>query len=42
MVIVREKDNNTLKISIDDQVEGSQVRIQMDKIAIPDKINFDK
>ena len=42
LLIVREKDNNTLKIAIDDQVEGSQVRIQMDKIAIPDKINFHK
>ena len=42
LITVREKDRNTLKISIDDQVEGSQVRIQMDKIDIPDKINFHK
>ena len=42
LLTVREKDNNTLKIVVDDQVEGSQVRIQMDKIAIPDKINFHK
>ena len=42
LVIVREKDNNTLKISIDDQLEGSEVRIQMDKIAILEKINFHK
>ena len=42
LVTVREKDSNTLKIAIDDQVAGSQVRLQMDKIAIPDKINFHK
>ena len=27
---------------MDDQVEGSQVRIQMDRISIPEKINFHK
>ena len=42
LLIVRERDNNTLRIVVDDQVEGSQVRIQMDRIAILDKINFHK
>ena len=42
LLTVRERDNNTLRIAIDDQTEGSQVRIQMDKITIPDKINFHK
>ena len=42
LLTVREKDSNTLKIALDDQVEGSQVRIQMDKIAIPNNINFHK
>ena len=42
LLTVREKDNNTLKNVVDDQVEGSQVRIQMDRIAIPDKINLHK
>ena len=42
LLTVREKDSNTLKIAIDDQVEGSQVWIQMDNIAIPNKINFHK
>ena len=39
---VRERDNNTLRIVVDDQTEGSQVRIQMDKIDIPNNINFHK
>ena len=42
LLTVRERDNNTLRIAVDDQTEGSQVRIQMDRIAIPDKINFQK
>ena len=42
LLIVRERDNNTLWMVVNDQVEGSQVRIQMDKIAIPNKINFHK
>jgi hypothetical protein len=42
LLTVRGKDNNTLNIVVDDQVEGSQVRIQMDKISIPYKINFHK
>ena len=39
---IRERDRNTLRIVVDDQSEGSQVRIQMDKIGIPYKINFHK
>ena len=39
---IREKDNNTLRIATYDQNEVSQVRIQMDKIGILDKINFHK
>ena len=42
LLIVREWDRNTLRIVVDDQVEGSQFRIQMDRIAILDKINFHK
>ena len=42
LLTIRERDRNTCKIPIDDQSEGSQVRIQMDKIGIPDKINFQK
>ena len=42
LLTIRKRDSNTLRIAVDDQKEGSQVRIQMDKIAIPDKINFDK
>ena len=42
LLTVKERDNNTLRIVVDDQTEGSQVRIQMNKIAIPDKINFHK
>lgn len=42
LLTIRERDINTLRIVVDDQVEGSQVRIQMDIIAIPNKINFHK
>lgn len=42
LLTIREKENNTLKIDVDDQVKGSQVKIQMDTIAILDKINFHK
>ena len=42
LLIVKERDSNTLRIAIDDQTEGSQVRIQMDKILVLDKINFHK
>ena len=40
LLIVRERDRNTLRIAVEGQTEGSQVRIQMEKIVIPDKINF--
>ena len=40
LLTIRERDRNTLRITVDDQSEGSQVRIQMDKIGISDKINF--
>ena len=42
LLTVRERDINTLRIVVDDQEEGSQVRIQMDKIVVPYKINFHK
>ena len=42
LLIVKERDINTLRIVVDDQVERSQVRIQMEKIVVPDKINFHK
>ena len=42
LLIVREQDSNTLRITTDDPNHVSQVRIQMDKIGIPDKINFHK
>ena len=42
LLTIRERDSNTLRIVVDDQTEGSQVRIQMDKIDVPDKINFHK
>ena len=42
LLTVKEKDSNTLRIAIDDLDHVSQVRIQMDKIGIPDKNNFHK
>ena len=42
LLTIRERDSNTLRIAVDDQTEGSQFRIHMDKIAVPDKINFHK
>ena len=42
LLTVREHDSNTLSIATDDLDHVSQVRIQMDKIGIPDKINFYK
>ena len=39
---VREKDNSILRIATDDQEQVSQVRIQLQKIGIPYKINFHK
>ena len=42
LLTVREANNNVLRISIENKEQVSQVRIQMDKIGIPDKINFHK
>lgn len=42
LLIVREEHSNTLRLGIDDPDHVSQVRIQMDKIGIPDKINIYK
>lgn len=42
LLIVREQDSNTLRIATNDPHHVSQVKIQMDKIGIPDKINFHK
>ena len=42
LLTIREKDSNTLRIATDDPNHVSQGRIQMDKIGIPDKINFHK
>lgn len=42
LLLVRERDNNTLRIAIDDQAKESQAMIQMDKIVVPDKRNFHK
>ena len=42
LLTIRERGSNTLRIVVDDQAEGSQVRIQMGKIVVPDKINFHK
>ena len=39
---VREVDNNVFRISTSDKEGVSQVRIQMDKVGLPDKINFHK
>ena len=39
---VRETNNNVLRISTTDKDQISEVRIQMDKIGLPDKINFHK
>ena len=42
LLAVRETNNNVLQIAINDREQVSQVRIQMDKTGIPDKINFHK
>ena len=42
LLTVRERDSNTLRTAVDDQTEGSQVKIQMDKIVVPDKVTFHK
>ena len=42
LLAVKETYNNVLRIATDDWEQVSQVRIQMDKIGILDKINFNK
>ena len=42
LLAVRETNNNVLRIATNDREHVSQIRIQMDKIGIPDKINFHK
>ena len=36
LLTVREKDTNTLRFAISDKSEVSRIRIQMDKISIPE------
>ena len=42
LLTVGEKDSNILRIATNVQEQVSQVRIQMEKIGIPNKINFHK
>ena len=42
LLAVREVDNNVFRIATNDKEGVSQVRIQMDKVGLPDKINFHK
>ena len=42
LLVVREAVNNVFKIATDDKERISQVRIQMDKVGLPNKINFHK
>lgn len=42
LLVARETDNNVLRIATNDREQISQVKIQMDKIGLPDKINFHK
>ena len=42
LLAVREADSNVFRIATDDKEIISQVRIQMDKVGLPDKINFHK
>ena len=42
LLTIKEKYSSTLRIPINDKIEVSQVRIQIDKIGIPDKINSHK
>ena len=42
LLAVREADNNVFKITTNDKEGVSQVRIQMDKVGLLDKINFHK
>ena len=40
MITVKEKDSGAFRIAVTDNSQVTQVKIQMEKIAIPDKINF--
>ena len=42
LLAVREADNNVFRIATNDKEGVSQVRIEMDKVGILDKINFHK
>ena len=42
LLAVREVDNNVFRIATDDKDKISQVIIEMDKVGLPDKINFHK
>ena len=42
LLVVREANDNLFIIATDDKERISQVRIQMDKVGLPDKINFHK
>lgn len=42
LLAVREADNNVFRIATNDKEGVSQVRIQMDQVGLPDKINFHK
>ena len=42
LLAIREADNNVFRIATNDKEGVSQVMIQMDKVGLPDKINFDK
>ena len=42
LLVVREADNNVFRIATNDKEGVSHVRIQMDQVGLPDKINFHK
>ena len=42
LLAVREADKNVFRIATNDKEVVSQVRIQMDQVGLPDKINFHK
>lgn len=42
LLAVREVDSNVFRIATNDKKGVSQVRIQMDKVGLPNKINFHK
>ena len=42
LLVVREANKNVFRITTNDKEGVSQVRIQMDQVRLPDKINFHK